>query len=125
MSAVLGKKLGIQVACLLYTIMCSISFTTPFESLRGEYVLCHEISHSIGTYDLYHVNDDLNPVGVWDLMADNQLVAQQMTAYTKYRYCKWIDEIPEISEPGKYVLNPVGGKTSKNIAYKIKPTGSS
>lgn len=98
------------------------SSLSPIDLNTG--VLCHEISHSIGTYDLYHVNDDLNPVGVWDLMADNQLVAQQMTAYTKYRYCKWIDEIPEISEPGKYVLNPVGGKTSEKIAYKIKPTGS-
>lgn len=37
-------------------------------------VICHEMSHSLGTYDLYHVNDDLNPVGVWDLMSDNLLV---------------------------------------------------
>lgn len=98
------------------------SSMSPIDLNTG--VLCHEMSHSIGTYDLYHVNDDLNPVGIWDLMADNQLVAQQMTAYTKWKYCKWIDEIPEISEPGKYTLNPVGGKTKENIAYRIKPTGS-
>lgn len=83
-------------------------------------VLCHEMSHSLGTYDLYHVNDKLNPVGIWDLMSDNQTIPQQMTAYTKWRYCKWIDEIPEITSPGTYTLNPVGGSTSKNIAYKIK-----
>lgn len=47
-----------------------------------------------------------------------------MTAYTKYRYCKWIDEIPEISEAGTYTLNPVGGSSKENIAYKIKPVGS-
>jgi bacillopeptidase F (M6 metalloprotease family) len=58
-------------------------------------VLCHEMSHTLGTYDLYHVNDNLNPVGVWDLMSDNLTTPQQMSAYTKYRYCKWIDEIPE------------------------------
>ncbi len=87
-------------------------------------VLCHEMSHSLNTYDLYHVNDDLNPVGVWDLMSDNLRVPQHMSVYTKYRYCGWIDEIPEISEPGTYVLNPVGGVTSENIAYKIKPVGS-
>ncbi len=87
-------------------------------------VLCHEMSHSLGTYDLYHVNDDLNPVGVWDLMADNQLVPQHMSAYTKFRYCGWLDEIPEISEPGTYTLNPVGGATPERIAYKIKPVGS-
>lgn len=87
-------------------------------------VLCHEMSHTLGTYDLYHVNDNLNPVGVWDLMSDNLKTPQQMSAYTKYRYCKWIDEIPEISTPGTYTLNPVGGSTRENIAYKIKPTGS-
>ena len=87
-------------------------------------VLCHEMSHTLGTYDLYHVNDDLNPVGVWDLMSDNLKTPQQMSAYTKYRYCKWIDEIPEISTPGTYTLNPVGGSSKENIAYKINPTGS-
>lgn len=87
-------------------------------------VLCHEMSHTLGTYDLYHAQGSLNPVGVWDLMSDNLLVPQQMSAYTKYKYCKWIDEIPEISEPGTYTLNPVGGSSKENIAYKIKLTGS-
>lgn len=93
-------------------------------------VLCHEMSHALGTYDLYHVNDKLNPVGIWDLMSDNQAVAQNMTVYTKWRYCRWLEEeygsdgIPEISEPGTYTLNPVGSPTPENIAYKIKPIGS-
>ena len=87
-------------------------------------VICHEMSHSLGTYDLYHVSDKLNPVGEWDLMSDNLLVPQHMSAYTKYRYCGWIDEIPEITEPGTYTLNPVGGATKENIAYKIKMIGS-
>ncbi len=86
-------------------------------------VLCHEMSHSLGTYDLYHTSGSLNPVGVWDLMSDNQAAAQGMTAYTKYRYCKWIDEIQEISEAGTYTLNPVNGTSKDNIAYKIKPVG--
>ena len=81
-------------------------------------VLCHEMSHTLGTYDLYHVNDNLNPVGVWDLMSDNLTTPQQMSAYTKYRYCKWIDEIPEISTPGTYTLNPVGGTTKENKVPK-------
>lgn len=87
-------------------------------------VLCHEMSHSLGTYDLYHTSGNLNPVGVWDLMSDNQVAAQGMTAYTKYRYCKWTDEIPEISEAGTYTLNPVNGASKENTAYKIKPVGS-
>lgn len=87
-------------------------------------VLCHEMSHTLGTYDLYHVNDKLNPIGVWDLMSDNLNVPQQMSAYTKYKYCKWLDEIPEISEPKSYTLHPVGGDFKENTAYKIKPIGS-
>lgn len=87
-------------------------------------VLCHEMSHSLGTYDLYHASGDLNPVGVWDLMSDNQAAAQGMTAYTKWRYCHWLDEIPEISEPGVYTLHPVGGDDKTNVAYKIHPVGS-
>ena len=88
--------------------------------------ICHETSHSLGTYDLYHVNDKLNPVGVWDLMSDNQDTPQQMTVYTKYRYCKWgsLDDIPTISTPGTYELNPVGGTTQEKIAYKIQPVGN-
>ena len=59
-------------------------------------VICHEMAHSLGTYDLYHVNDDLNPVGVWDLMSDNLTTPQHMSAYTKWKYCGWLDEIPEM-----------------------------
>lgn len=87
-------------------------------------VLCHEMSHTLGTYDLYHAQKGLNPVGMWDLMSDNTTRPQQMTAYTKFRYCTWLDEIPEISEPGTYTLNPIGGASKENIAYKIKPLGS-
>jgi len=89
-------------------------------------VICHETSHSLGTYDLYHVSGNLNPVGIWDLMSDNQDTPQQMTVYTKYRYCKWGDlaDIPTISTPGTYELNPVGGTTQEKIAYKIQPVGS-
>ena len=87
-------------------------------------VLCHEMSHNLGTYDLYHgTKDGLNPVGVWDLMSNNQLIAQHMTAYTKWRYCHWLDSIPLISKPDIYTLNPIGGNTDENVAYKIQPVG--
>lgn len=89
-------------------------------------LLCHEMSHSLGTWDLYHVVGNLNPVGVWDLMSDNQTVPQQMMVYTKMKYCKWLDEsdITTITQPGTYTLNPVGGTSKQNIAYKIQPIGS-
>ncbi len=87
-------------------------------------LICHESSHSLGTYDLYHVNDNLNPVRYWDLMSDQGVTPQQMTVFTKMKYCKWVDEIPAISEPGVYTLNPVNGATKERIAYKIQPLGS-
>lgn len=111
---------GKRVVGYLLVFDESRQFTAP--TTLG--VICHEMSHSLGTYDLYHVGDKLNPVGIWDLMSDNQNVPQQMTVYTKWRYCKWVDDIPEISAPGVYTLNPVGGTSKDNIAYKIKPVGS-
>lgn len=85
-------------------------------------VLCHEMSHSLGTYDLYHTSGDLDPVGVWDLMATNQREAQQMTAYTKWRYCKWLDSIPELTQSGTYTLHPMA-EGNGPVAYKIHPKG--
>lgn len=87
-------------------------------------LICHESSHSLGTYDLYHVNDNNNPVGSWDLMSNQGNEPQQMTVFTKMKYCKWVDEIPTISKPGSYTLNPVNGPSRENIAYKIQPVGN-
>ncbi len=80
------------------------------------------MSHTLGTYDLYHVNDNLNPVA---LGFDVRLTTpQQMSAYTKYRTI--VNGLTRfLKNPlGTYTLNPVGGTTKENIAYKIKPTGS-
>ena len=107
---------------MLFDEANGFDFVTPIEINTG--VICHEMSHALGTYDLYHATKGLNPVGVWDLMSDNLLVPQHMSAYTKYKYLHWIKDIPQISEPGVYTLNPVGGSTKQNLAYKIKPTGS-
>ncbi|MBR1469748.1 MAG: M6 family metalloprotease domain-containing protein [Prevotella sp.] len=121
---------GKKVVGYILTFDKSNGFNLEKPLLLNTGVLCHEMSHALGTYDLYHVADNLNPVGIWDLMSDNQTVAQNMTVYTKWRYCKWLEEeygtdgIPEISAPGTYTLNPVGSATPENIAYKIKPIGS-
>ena len=116
-----GKKL----ASYIMVFDGANGFNSQFDGITlNTGVLCHEMSHSLGTYDLYHVSGALNPVGVWDLMSDNQITPQGMTAYTKMRYCKWIDQIPEIKEAGTYTLNPLSGTTTDKIAYKIKPIGS-
>ena len=83
-------------------------------------VLCHEMSHALGTYDLY-TSDSFSPVGIWDLMSNNQTVPQGMTAYMRSRYGGWIPDIPTITSDGIYTLNPVGSDTPDNVAYKIVP----
>lgn len=84
-------------------------------------VLCHEMSHTLGSPDLYHYSDSVGfaPVGPWDLMAQNGSTPQHSGAYMKYRYGGWIDEIPEITESGTYTLFPVSSETPDRICYRI------
>ena len=68
-------------------------------------VLCHEMFHSLGAPDLYRYSDNtIAPIGNWDVMSGNLHPAQSMSAYMKYKYGGWIDEIPEITEGGVYYL---------------------
>lgn len=118
--AIAGKKVNEYI--LLFENGNGWNSFNPIPLNAG--VLCHEMSHTLGTRDLYHTAKGLNPVGIWDLMSDNQLIPQGMSAYTKYKYCKWIDDIPELTQPGVYSLYPVGGNRKNKLAYKIKLAGS-
>ena len=84
-------------------------------------ILCHEMFHTLGAPDLYHYNDDVGftPVGRWDLMAQNGSNPQQSGAYMKFKYGKWIEEIPEITESGSYTLVPLSSETPERICYRI------
>ncbi|MCQ2307019.1 MAG: M6 family metalloprotease domain-containing protein [Bacteroidales bacterium] len=80
--------------------------------------MCHEMNHSLGAPDLYHYSyTGPTPVGTWDLMQSNATPPQHMGAYMKYMYGNWIDEIPEITEPGVYTLHDISSST--NNCYKI------
>lgn len=83
--------------------------------------MCHEMNHSLSAPDLYHYYNgtSLHPVGCWDLMEYNSTPPQHCGAYMKMKYGHWIDEIPEITQPGTYTLNPISSETPTNIAYKI------
>ena len=82
-------------------------------------VLCHEMFHTLGAPDLYRYDDNtIDPVGSWDLMSNNLDIPQHPTQFMKWRYGKWIDNIPEITASGDYSLNPV--TTKDNSCYKIK-----
>ena len=94
---------------------------TPQQINTG--VLCHEMMHTLGTFDLYS-GGSANPVGVWDLMSDNKTVPQGMTAYTRYKYGKWIPEIKQIDEPGVYTVASLDSPEPENVAYKINPIPS-
>jgi len=94
------------------------TYNLQFQSWMEVDVLCHEMFHSLGAPDLYHyqnVSTWSTPVGNWDIMESGK---GHMGAYMKYRYGKWIDSIPEITESGTYTLNPLTSST--NNCYKIK-----
>ena len=86
--------------------------------------VCHETFHLLGAPDLYHYNqDNISPSGMWDLMEQNQSPPQHMLIYMKKRYGGWLSNIPEITSPGIYSLNPV--TSLDNNAYKIPSPNSS
>ncbi len=85
--------------------------------------ICHEMFHTLGAPDLYRYSyDGYNPVGPWDIMSSG---FSHMSAYMKYKYAnaKWVTELPVISEPGEYTLNPL--TSNSNQAYRINSPYSS
>ncbi|MGE5315141.1 MAG: M6 family metalloprotease domain-containing protein [Acidobacteriota bacterium] len=85
--------------------------------------LCHEFFHTLNAPDYYRYptrskQPSINPVGYWDVAGRQSNTPQHMSAYTKYKYGGWIGEIPEITEKGRYTLEPVG--SSKNCCYKVR-----
>jgi len=99
------------------------NLTTQATAKGGSSTFAHEMFHTLGSPDLYHYTDDGNtPVGRWDLMADNKKPPQHMTAYMKYRYGKWIADVPEITQGGTYTLNPLVSAT--NNCYKLRTPSS-
>ena len=86
-------------------------------------VLCHEMGHTLSMPDLYHyTGNGISPAGPWDVMESNSNPPQSMLAFMKYKYCDFIDSIPEITESGTYTLYPLSS-TEKNC-YKIASPNS-
>jgi M6 family metalloprotease-like protein len=91
-----------------------------FLPTRGVGVLCHEMFHTLGAPDLYHYSleyRNFRSVGYWDLMDRSTNPSESMLMYMKYTYAGWINDIPEITTPGTYTLNPNSSLT--NNCYKI------
>ena len=86
-------------------------------------VLSHEMFHTLGAPDLYRYNDrTIDPVGSWDVMCSNANPPQSPTAYVKYKYGGWMDNIPTITQSGTYTINNIWQET--NNAYKIASPNS-
>ncbi|MFA6484379.1 MAG: M6 family metalloprotease domain-containing protein, partial [Bacteroidales bacterium] len=98
-------------------------FNFQLSEALGVSVLCHEMFHSLGAPDLYrYVNDDITPVGPWDLMAHNKTPPQHMSAYMKMKYGQWFSQIPSITTDGTYSLKPLAADGF--AAYKIASPNS-
>ena len=83
----------------------------------------HEIGHSFGYPDLYHYTQDgFEPVGKWDMQSNNK---GHHGAYMKYMYGNWISDLPVLSDPGVYTLNPLNSPTEEKVGYKIPSPNSS
>ena len=86
-------------------------------------VVTHEMMHTLSAPDLYHSKSGYSePIGDWDLMAStNYSCPQGLGAYVKYKYGGWINNIPQISQPGTYTLYPANGNSPNKTAYIIYP----
>jgi M6 family metalloprotease-like protein len=91
--------------------------------------LCHEFNHSLGAPDLYHYySDGPTACGGWDVMDASSNTPQYMGAFMKAKYGHWIEDtngdgqkneydIPLLSDPGTYNINPLDQST--DYAYRI------
>ncbi len=92
-------------------------YTFQPETQATVQILNHELFHTFGAPDLYrYSNNNITPVGPWDLMHSG---SGHMGAFMKWKYSNqtWISDIPVISEPGNYTLNPL--TSPDNNAYRI------
>lgn len=88
---------------------------------------CHELIHVFGAPDFYHLDKSSNnpdPLGAWDIMCydhDDDFSGNKTSnpsAYIKWKYLNWIEEIPTITDAGTYTLQTLGIHGTQN-AFKI------
>ena len=84
-------------------------------------VLVHECYHTLGAPDLYrYTNNDITPVGSWDVMASNTLPPQSSSSHITRKYGEFIEEIPTITTSGTYTIYDIWNRTpGQNISYKL------
>ncbi len=86
-------------------------------------VLCHEFFHTLGAPDLYHASQDgIEPIGVWDIMANTTTTPQYMNSMSRYMFGGWNVDMNEINKSGVYTLNPVSSTKNNSYYYHIPNT---
>lgn len=94
------------------------NYNIQFENYMDVAVLCHEMGHTLGAQDLYHYNDNMTPVGSWDIMSGTySSIPTSASSYTKFKWMGYITEIPTIYNSGHYTLQPIISPI--NNCYKI------
>jgi M6 family metalloprotease-like protein len=84
----------------------------------GTSVLCHEMTHTLGSPDFYRYSDNtIDPIGDWDLMCGNNNPPQSMSNWIKYNYLDWVEEFTPITQSGTYTINSVWA--AENNIYRI------
>ena len=99
------------------------SYAFQLDSVLNNGVLAHEMFHVLGAPDLYHYTDnDIQPVGGWDVMEYNANPPEHMSCYMKYKYGGWIPSLTGISATGFYILN--SQVSPANNCFKIASPNS-
>lgn len=83
--------------------------------------VCHELGHVFGAPDLYHYDKEPPTpiaVGQWCIMDASANPPQGICGFLRYKYNKWIPDLPEINESGTYTLLPL--TSPQGNLYKIK-----
>jgi len=103
---------------------------------RGVSVIAHEFGHTLSLPDFQGSMVDtvaVHAVQNWCLMGlvpfsiGNIKNPASILMYNKYKYCKWIDDIPTINTAGTYTLHPNYANypnAGHERAYRIYPTHS-
>jgi len=87
-------------------------------------VLAHETLHVFDYPDLYRYDYSGDPVAQWDVMASTNSTNPQIPGiHTTRRYAGWGNEVPEITQNGRYTLSPIGNSTG-TTAFGIAVPGA-
>jgi M6 family metalloprotease-like protein len=97
-------------------------YTFNFEQILANSnisVLVHEFGHSLSLPDLYRYNSQgIQPVYIWDVMGNREDPPQSISAFMKYKYTGWVENIQLITASGSYSLSPIT-LSRYNHAYRI------